>query len=126
VVAVMGGHTNAYSGAVTAIASAVKNKSIKILAITADIKDPGFPEVPTLRELGISAALNNQIGIGAPKGTPKPILEYLHSAFKQSMDDPGFKAMAQKLEFTVDYLNGADFRKSIVADSEQVKAILAK
>jgi tripartite-type tricarboxylate transporter receptor subunit TctC len=126
VVAVMGGHTNAYSGAVTAVAPAVKNKNLKILAITADIKDPSFPEVPTLKELGINAALNNQIGIGAPKGTPKPVLDFLHDAFKQSMDDPGFKAMAQKLEFTVDYLNGADFKKSIIADSDQVKAILAK
>ncbi len=126
VVAVMGGHTNAYSGAVTAVAAAAKNKSVKILAITADIRDPSFPNIPTLKELGIDMALNNQIGIGAPKGTPKEILDFLHGAFKQSLDDPGFKALAQKLEFSIDYLNGADFRKSIIADSDQVKAILAK
>jgi len=51
VVAVMGAHTNAYSGAVTAIAAAAKNKSVKILAITADIRDPSFPDIPTLKEL---------------------------------------------------------------------------
>ncbi len=126
VVAVMGGHTHAYSGAVTAIAAAVKNKSVKILAITADIRDPSFPDIPTLKELGLDMALNNQIGIGAPRGTPQAILDFLHGAFKQSLDDPGFKALSQKLEFSIDYLNGADFRKSIIADSDQVKAILAK
>ncbi len=126
VVAVMGGHTMAYSGSVSSVFPAVQNKTVKILAITADIKDPSFPDIPTLKDLGIAVALNNQIGIGAPKGTPKAVLDFLHDAFKQSMDDPGFKAMAQKLEFSIDYLNGADFRKSIIADSEQVKAILAK
>lgn len=126
VVAVMGGHTNAYSGAVTAVATAVQNKNLRILAITADIRDPSFPDIPTLKDLGFDVSLNNQIGIGAPKGTPKAVLDFLHNAFKQSMDDPGFKAMSQKLEFSIDYLNGADFRKSIIADSEQVKAILGK
>jgi tripartite-type tricarboxylate transporter receptor subunit TctC len=126
VVAVMGGHTNAYSGSITSVSPAVKNKNIKILAITAGERDPSFPDIPTLKDLGIDVALNNQIGIGAPKGTPKVILDFLHGAFKQSLDDPGFKALAQKLEFSIDYLNGVDFRKSIIADSDQVKAILAK
>ncbi len=126
VVAVMGGHTNAYSGSVTSVSAAVKNKNVKLLAITASERDPSFPNIPTLKELGIDVSLNNQIGIGAPKGTPKAVLEFLHDAFKQGLDDPGFKALAQKLEFSIDYLNAADFRKSIVTDSDQVKALLAK
>lgn len=126
VVAVMGGHVALSSGSITSVAPAVRNKNLKILAITADEREPSFPDIRTLKELGIDVGLNNQIGIGASSGTPKAILDFLHSAFKQSMEDPGFKSMAQKFEFSVDYLNGPDFRRSIIADSEQVKAILAK
>jgi tripartite-type tricarboxylate transporter receptor subunit TctC len=125
-VAVLGGHVAMASGSVTSVAPMARNKTMKILAITADERDPSFPDIRTLKERNINLGLNNQIGIGAAKGTPEDILEFLHGAFKQSMEDTGFKALANKLEFSVDYLNRTDFKKSIISDSEQIKAILAK
>jgi tripartite-type tricarboxylate transporter receptor subunit TctC len=73
----------------------------------------------------MDVSLNNMIGIAAPKGTPKEIVAHLHDAFKKSMDDEGFKVLAKRLNFSVDYLNGADFKKAIEADSNKVKAALA-
>ena len=126
ITAVMGGHIAAFSGSVTSILPMVQNNTMKILAITADERDRVFPSIPTLREMkGFDVSLNNQIGIGAPKGTPKEVISFLHDAFKKSMEDEGFKAFAKKLNFSVDYLNGADFKKAIQVDSGKVKAIVA-
>lgn len=125
IAAVMGNHIAAYSGSVTAILPMVQNKTMKILGITADDRDPAFPDIPTLKEKGMDVSLNNMIGIGAPKGTPKEVVARLHDAFKKSMEDEGFKAMAKRLSFSIDYLNGADFKKAIEADSNKVKAAIA-
>ena len=126
VMAVLGGHIVAFSGSTTSVFPSVQNKSMKILVITADSRDPSVPDIPTVKERGIDMALNNQIGIGAPKGTPKEILAFLEGAFKKTLEDPAFKPLAGKLSFTIDYLNGADFKRSVQADSDQVKAILGK
>ncbi len=125
VAAVMGNHIAAYSGSVTAVLPMVQNNTMRILGITADERDPAFPDIQTLKEKGMDVSLNNMIGIAAPKGTPKEVIAQLHDAFKKSMDDDGFKALAKRLNFSIDYLNGADFKKAIEADSNKVKAALA-
>jgi tripartite-type tricarboxylate transporter receptor subunit TctC len=125
IAAVMGGHIAAYSGSVTSILPMVQNKTMRILAITADERDPVFPDIQTLKEKGMDVSLNNQIGVGAPKGTPKEIIAFLHDAFKKSLDDEGFRAFAKRLNFSIDYLNPADFKQAVEADSNKVKAIIA-
>ena len=45
-----------------------------------------FPDAPTLKELGLDIVQNSPFGIGAPKGTPAPVVKRLHDAFKQAME----------------------------------------
>jgi Uncharacterized protein conserved in bacteria len=50
-----------------------------------------FPDAPTLKELGLDIVQNSPFGIGAPKGTPAPVVKRLHDAFKQAMEQDSYK-----------------------------------
>ena len=50
-----------------------------------------FPDAPTLKELGLDIVQNSPFGIGAPKGTPAPVVKRLHDAFKQAMEQESYR-----------------------------------
>ena len=45
-------------------------------------RNPFFPDVPTAKELGWDAASGISFILVAPKGTPGPVLKYIHDATK--------------------------------------------
>jgi len=56
----------------------VKGNHVRLLAVATESRWPEFPDVPTLKELGVSgAAWPNWFGLVAPAATPKPIVEKL-------------------------------------------------
>ncbi len=124
--AVMGGHIDGNLCAALSTLPLIANGNLRALVNTSDTRDPSLKDVPTLIELGYKLSLNNSIGIGAPKGTPKAVADFLENAIKQTVVDPGYKAMAAKLGLTPDYLNGADFKKVTAAEGEKVKKIVGK
>jgi tripartite-type tricarboxylate transporter receptor subunit TctC len=66
----------------------IEAKSIKGFAISTQDRHPGFPSIPTFREIGLGqAALTVWFGIYAPKGTPDPILEKLNKAIQAGLGD---------------------------------------
>jgi tripartite-type tricarboxylate transporter receptor subunit TctC len=63
----------------------VKAGKLKILAITGSSRHPSFPDVPTFAEAGVSDyAPTAWIGVFAPAGTPKPILDKLSAAMEKA------------------------------------------
>ena len=59
---------------------------IRILAQTGKVRSPSAPDVPTFAELGL-AGLDTGLwmGIEAPKGTPKPVVDKLNQALGKVM-----------------------------------------
>lgn len=68
----------------------VAGKRVKPLAITATVRHPDFPNVPTMTEAGISGFDNvgAWFGIVAPAGTPAAIVARLNSAIDRSLAKP--------------------------------------
>ena len=66
---------------------------LRYLAMYSKKRVPIFPDVPTLIELGYNISGINIAGIAGPKGIPKPIVDILHRAFKEAMDDAQLKKM---------------------------------
>ncbi len=124
--AAMGGHIDGNLCAALSTLPLIANGNLRALVNTSETRDPSLKDVPTLIELGYKLSLNNSIGIGAPKGTPKAATDFLENAIKETVADPGYKAMASKLGLTPDYLNGADFKKVTAAEGEKVKKVVGK
>jgi len=91
-------------------------KKVRILAMAAPARSPLFPDVPTFRELGYDVDVGVWRTIAVPKDTPQPIQDKLSSALHQALQNPDLARDFKKVELTVDYLDPAATRKTVMAE----------
>ncbi len=86
----------------------------------------GYPDIPTLIELGYNVATPSIQGYVGPKGMPKDRVQILHAAFRKGVESPGFKEVLNKVNMKVDYQNPDDFRNRIKTVYESTSKIIEK
>jgi tripartite-type tricarboxylate transporter receptor subunit TctC len=98
---------------------------IRILAQTGKTRSASAPDVPTFTELGL-AGLDTGLwmGIEAPKGTPKAIVDKLNQALVKVMALPSTKEQFAKLGATPLSPTPAAFEERIKADRKAWDAVL--
>lgn len=70
---------------------------VKVLAVMADERSAAFPDVPTLKEVGIDWSLTNWFSLCAPKGVPADVMARLVEAAKTAhASDAVQNALAQR------------------------------
>lgn len=106
--------------------SQLKAGQVRFLAITSAKRDPAYPEVPTLKELGYDMVLDQFRGISVPKGAPKEIIKRLEEAFRKGSEDPTFQKLAKESGFTVSFLGQEEFVKYLAEQNTVVKKVLAQ
>lgn len=73
----------------TAALPFVKDGRLKLLAVTTPERIGPAPELPTMMEAGIKDfAMASWQAVYAPKGTPRPIIDRLHSEIKIALEQP--------------------------------------
>jgi tripartite-type tricarboxylate transporter receptor subunit TctC len=87
---------------------------LRLLSTFGQARSPSFPDVPTWNELGYKVSVIHMAGLVAPKGLPKPIVDKLHGAFKQAMEEPEFKRVMKDLEMAIVYRNPEDLGKAFI------------
>jgi tripartite-type tricarboxylate transporter receptor subunit TctC len=72
---------------------------VKYLAISGPTRHPNFPDVPTVREAGgpPDFDLKSWVGLFAPRGTPRAIIERLNGEVTQVLADPDVRARLSTL-----------------------------
>jgi tripartite-type tricarboxylate transporter receptor subunit TctC len=86
---VLGGRIDVMCDQVTTAGAQVRSGTVKGFAVTTKSRLAGMPDLPTLSESGLPGfELGIWIGLAAPKGTPKPVLDRLASAMKGALADP--------------------------------------
>ena len=68
----------------------VDSGKLRVLATTGPERWSAFPNVPTLKELGVAGGVvaSGWMGFIAPAGTPKPVLGRLHAALVTALRQP--------------------------------------
>lgn len=101
-----GTHTAALSGTVNAAsvvvgdaASLIKEGKMRMLAIMSAERLEGFPDVPTLRELGINIDWIFWRGLFVHKDTPPPVVATLRQATAKVAHSPAFRAQMTQGNF---------------------------
>lgn len=102
--ALIGGHVDFTAGAGIHRTYA-KQGVFRMLALTISSgkKDPEFPDVPTLEELGykdVPAAIYVLLG---PRGLPDPIFKKLEASFRQGVYSPEFQNILKNLAIPFDF-----------------------
>jgi len=88
---------------------------LRVLACCSAERAAGYPEVPTLRELGWDMALENMKGWVVPANTPDAAVAYLHDRFRAAMARPSWQAFVERAGETDGYLDGPAFQAAMAA-----------
>jgi len=97
---------------------------LKCLGVFSEKRLSQFPDYPTAKEQGIDFAMGQWRGLAALKGTPPERIKKIHDAFKAAMEDPEFKALAEKAGIILDYRSTADFKKLVEQENKFYETIV--
>lgn len=109
---VLGGHVDALADS-SSWAPHVEAGRLRLLATWGEQRTARFKDVPTLRESGYDVVVDAPNGIGAPKGLDPAVAARLREAFKQAVASPEFRAVADKLDAPLLYLDGPDYENYV-------------
>lgn len=73
------------------IAPFAKSGQVRALAVSGDHRSPAFPDLPTIAEAGVPGySAPGWVGVVAPAGLPRPILDKLNAAINRAIQSPAF------------------------------------
>jgi tripartite-type tricarboxylate transporter receptor subunit TctC len=111
--ALLGGHIEALVAQPGEAKPMVEGKRMRALVVFQNSRHPAFPDAPTAKELGWNVANGVWFLLMAPKGTPAPVVKYIHDAAKPVLEDPVFKAAMDLRGADVDYRPGDQLRADL-------------
>ena len=82
----------------TVAVAQVKAGKLKVVATSGGTRWSGMPDVPTAAEAGVPGFdVRSWIGLAAPAGTPKPIIERLHAEVQKAIAIPEVRSRLEAL-----------------------------
>ena len=108
--ALLGGHVEALVAQPGEAKPMVDGKRMRALVVFQNARHPAFPDAPTAKELGWDVANGVWFLLIAPKGTPVPVLRYVHDAAKVALENPKFVEAMSTRGVDVDYRPGDQLR----------------
>ena len=122
---ILGGNIMAAADS-TGFAPQVEAGKLRVLNTWGAERLEKFPDAPTLKELGLDTVQNSPFGIGAPKGTPAAVVQRLHDAFKQAMDQGSYKTALARYDMVPIYMGSATYRQFAQDTFAREKALIEK
>jgi tripartite-type tricarboxylate transporter receptor subunit TctC len=124
VVAVMGKHIESTIVTPGDMTATLPTGKLRILALGGPARNPFYPDVPTVKELGIDLVMGNWSGMVAPKGTPKERIQVLEKAFANAAQNPQYIEFLKKNRVTNDFAGTEETRKYYFQTAETMLAFL--
>ena len=117
---VVGGQVEMMIDAITTMAPIAKSGRVRALATTGTRRSDVMPEVPTLAQAGVKDyEATIWLGIMAPAGTPKPIIERLNAEITRIAARPDVKKAWQEQGAVPMSMNPGEFERYLNADIEK-------
>jgi putative tricarboxylic transport membrane protein len=127
VTAVMGGHVDVVASIPSIMVPQMQAGKIRVLAIAAPQRQRGaLAEVPTWREMGIDAVVENWIAVIGPKGMQPAQVAFWEKAIATAVQSEEWKAMLEKSLAAGTYRNSADTAQYFKTQNEEFRRILAE
>jgi tripartite-type tricarboxylate transporter receptor subunit TctC len=95
---IMGGQVDMTIEYFPAVGAQIEGGQLRPLAVTTAARYPLRPDIPTFEDEGVTGyATTSWVGLAAPAGTPKPILDKLYGVVAKTAKDPAFVEKLAKL-----------------------------
>jgi tripartite-type tricarboxylate transporter receptor subunit TctC len=122
---VIGGHVQMAFDAITTMAENAKAGKVRALGSTGLKRSPVTPDIPTISEAGVpgyEAVL--WLGIMAPAGTPKPVIDKLNAEINKVINKPEVQANWAKRGAVAMVKTPAEFDQFLRADIQKWARII--
>jgi tripartite-type tricarboxylate transporter receptor subunit TctC len=107
---VMGGHCDLSFTTVGACKSAIQDGNVKALAVMAEERVEGLPDVPTFKELGENLVDGADRGIAVHKDVPDDIYQYLCKEAHKVIESKEFQDGMKKMGLFAPYKTSEQYR----------------
>ena len=120
----LGGEVEAICVPLPEVAGQVQAGKAKVLIIPSAERDPGFPDVPTMKDLGYNVVIELFRGISGPKGTPDDVVAQIEEAFKKGAQEPEFIEFAKKNSFNIEFMGQDDFNAYVNPMDDKIAKVM--
>ena len=122
---VLGGQVDLMFDAVTTMAEHVRAGKVKALATTGKTRSSVLPDVPTVHEAGVpNYEATVWVGLMAPKGTPKEVIDRINSIVNQAMRQAELRQQWAKQGAVPMHMSAAEFDKFLTDDIQKWGAVI--
>jgi tripartite-type tricarboxylate transporter receptor subunit TctC len=122
---IIAGNSNVSFQNLGSITTHVRGGKMKILAVTADKRDPTFPNTPTMAEAGVPGLdVFSWQAIVAPKGLPRDVKDKLEGALAMAYKDPALVKKFSDIGFEVVGGGSADFARFLNEELARWKQVV--
>jgi tripartite-type tricarboxylate transporter receptor subunit TctC len=104
--------------------SHIKSGSLRVLAVTTATRSPELPDVPTVGETVKDYEASAWFGMGAPKNTPKEIIEKLNGEINAILAEPEMKTRIGELGGIPMIGSPAEFGQVIATETEKWEKVV--
>lgn len=108
IAAMMGDHIDFMKAPVGLVKDYVASGDFHLLTFFNEERNPDYPEVPTMKELGVDFVVDKFFFCGFPKDTDPAIIQKFTEALKKVCENPDFQADAKNVEYAVEYMAPED------------------
>lgn len=121
----IGGHADVSFQNLGSVANHIKAGKLKVLAVTAEARNPVFPDVPTMKEAGVDGLeVYSWQAAAAPKGLPPEIKATLAKELQAALNDPAITAKFNEIGFEVVANSPEDFTRFQAAEEARWRAVV--
>ena len=97
--AIVSGETQFLVGSPAAVVTQLDAKRLRLLAVSSDTRIAQFPNTPTVAEAGVPGyEFRGWVGVFAPAGTPKAIIDWVNAEIKNAQTSPDMKSRLEPFE----------------------------
>ena len=104
-------------GLIAAVPDVGRNRLLRLLAVTTDTRASRWPDVPSVRELGLAPLVaSNWFGISGPAGMPGPVADRLNAALVAALNTPELAERLRDLGAEPNRMTRADYTAMVAGD----------
>jgi tripartite-type tricarboxylate transporter receptor subunit TctC len=123
--ALLGGHIDAVADS-SGWAQLVNAGKFRLLVTWGAERTRNWPNVPTLRDIGIDMVSNSPFGIAGPRGMDPKVVKTLHDAFKKGLEELSYAEAMVKLDQERFYLSSEDYQKFAMQQIDEARRFIAE
>ena len=110
----------------TGFAPHVAAGKLRVLVTWGEQRLAKFPDVPTLKEVGVPLVQASPYGLGGPKGMEPALVQRIHDVFKQAMEMPNHVEALAKYDQALMPMNPAQYSRFAEDTFKREKALVEK